>query len=171
MTRSRAAAPNVRHNSHCHLSASSNDSLPRNSVDHWLNTAIRRHGVASMQEGYVMCLVERVCVQVSLSYNPNCFSLTTVQAPENDSNCINPPTYTLYISARGLYGTEGPHFFRQSPIAVLDHFVGNQYARNAPRWTQWTRSSAIFKYRTTSFARLFLHIATSKANLDEVTSF
>jgi hypothetical protein len=94
-----------------------------------------------------------------------------IQAPETDSICINPPMYTLYISARGFYGIEAYHFFRQSPRAVLDRFLGNQYARNAPKWTQWTQSSVIFKYRTMSFARLFLQIATSEANLDEVSSF
>ena len=47
------------------------ESLPHNEpVDHWLDTVIRRPGIASMQsmqEEYVLCLVERVYIQVRLS--------------------------------------------------------------------------------------------------------
>jgi hypothetical protein len=95
----------------------------------------------------------------------------TIQAPGNDSTFGNPPTYTLYISARRSFSTERLDFLSQSPVAVLDRFVGNRYAHDAPRWTQRLQSSIIFKYQATSFAKLFLRIANTQANLDVVSLF
>lgn len=94
-----------------------------------------------------------------------------IQAPENDCTSVKPPTHTLYISARGLCGAEGSDVFSQSPVAILDCFVGYQHEHNALRWMEWMQPSAIFQCGTVSFATLFLHIATSKENLDEVSSF
>jgi hypothetical protein len=45
--------------------------LSPSTVDNWLNIATRKPGVAHLQEGYVMCLVEKVSVQVRLPSMPS----------------------------------------------------------------------------------------------------
>jgi hypothetical protein len=68
MTGLDAAPDSDKHNRHLRPEKLEiDDSPPHKAVDHWLNIVTRQPGVASMQEGYVMCLVEKVCVQVRLS--------------------------------------------------------------------------------------------------------
>jgi hypothetical protein len=92
----------------------------------------------------------------------------TTQAAEGDSNFLDPPTHTLYISARTPNGAQ---FLRQSPLAILDHYIGDVKAQNAPEWVRCQRSSVVFRYRAASFAKLFIQLATWKVNLDQASYF
>jgi hypothetical protein len=93
--------------------------------------------------------------------------LTVDQAPENDTD-EDPPVYTLYISVHRSCKYEGG-FFRQSPWAILDCYVGHHYESEAPCWTQWPQSSATLEHQATSLARILPLIAALKDNADKAS--
>lgn len=56
------------------------------------------------------------------------------QQPGDDSFLVNCPQHTLYISARGPSTPDEAHFLQQSPLAILDRYMGHQNDANAPEW-------------------------------------
>lgn len=105
-------------------------------------------------------------ITIHAIYSVKC--LIMIQASEDDSIFEDPPTHTLYLSARAPSTPNGVPFLHQSPLATLDRYVGYPNERHAPHWVRWTRSSAVFRYRAASFAKLFLKLATWKVNSDQV---
>jgi hypothetical protein len=93
------------------------------------------------------------------------------QQPENGHLAADSPIHTLYISAHGPPVPDGAQFLRQSPLAILDHYVGHQDDDKAPDWVRRAQSSFFFQCRVAPFANLFTRLASWKVNSDQVNSF
>jgi hypothetical protein len=137
-------------------------------LDNWLNIVTRKPGVSSLREDHVVCLVERVCVQVSFCLARHSNFPQILQPPDNGTGFVDQLTYILYITAHRSSMPHAPSFLRQSPWATLGRFVGHPSERSAPHWTRWAEASDFFFHRTASFTRLFREMASWKVNSDQV---
>jgi hypothetical protein len=91
-----------------------------------------------------------------------------LQASETDSFFADPPMYTLYITASLSPETRAILFLRKSPRATLGRFVGFKEDGCAPDWTRWTRPTLEFQQPKTTFAELFVRMATWEVNALQV---
>jgi hypothetical protein len=73
--------------------------------------------------------------------------------------------------ARELSAPDVAQFLRQSPLAILDRYVGYVNEHGAPEWVRREQSSVIFRHQASPFAKLFIQLAGWKVNSDQVSSF
>jgi hypothetical protein len=148
------------------------DFLSPSTVDVWLGIVTGLSSAVHMEEGFVVCSVERVSVQVSSSSimaSQSVGDLMMTQQPGDDNFFVHCPQHTLYISAHGPSAPDEAHFLQQSPLAILDRYAGHQNDGNAPEWVRQAQLSVIFQYQAAPFAKLFTRLATWKVNLDQVS--
>jgi hypothetical protein len=140
--------------------------MTSSAVGHWLNIAAKEPSVSSTTEGHVVCLAqvvrEGVCIMFSYLH-----VLTDLQPPYSD-DFTDLTTYKLIIIAHAPSTCGVPDLLLQSPLAVLDVYVGHQDAGDAPQWTQWSKSYVFFLHRISSFTEFFIQLADLKFNSDQV---
>lgn len=129
-------------------------------IDRWLTVNSHCPRITCLQDyllltdinrEYVDCFVESICVETAI----NCAGL------------IQPPTYSLYISARVPSSTPTLLFLRKSPRALLERFTGFNNALDAPEWTRWDKPTLEFQQPKATFAAIFIRMAGWNENKDE----
>lgn len=77
--------------------------------------------------------------------------------------------YTLYITAKVPPSAQAILFLRTSPRVILDRFIGSREALEAPLWARWSEPSLEFQQPKSTFAALFIRMATWELNSEQVS--
>jgi hypothetical protein len=130
-------------------------------------------GLSSITEGHVACqaqIVRDVCILFRYIHGPG---LMDSQPPSRNSFLGDSITYKLIVTAHATSTGGVPDRLLQSPCAVLDVYAHNasEDAEYAPEWMRWSESSVFFLHQISSFTDLFIQLADSKFNLDQVCDF
>lgn len=143
-------------------------------VDRWLTSNARMPNASSLADyfmwsdvkaEYVVCIVERICEEVSPCFSRIGAFLINVQ---NIGNLKQEKTYRLHITANAQSLSDHDFMPRTSPRAVMETFTGSSRAIDAPEWTQWPQPTLRFQHPLVSFAVLFMRMASWDINKNQV---
>lgn len=86
------------------------------------------------------------------------------QASDTGNMFEDPPTSTLYLSARLPKGTKTFGLIIHRPRVIVDKYVGYPSDRVAPQWTRRTPNTLQFQQPRAAFADIFLKLSINKYN-------
>lgn len=115
---------------------------------------------------YFECKVEIAYEKVSLWHSLLHNITDKPKAPETESTIFeDPPTSTLWVTARIPQGAKGDSLIYQSPRAVVDQYIGYPDEHRAPEWTRRTTKAFEFRQPRVGFVHIFLRLALNQWNL------
>ena len=94
-------------------------------------------------------------------------NLPCFKAEQDETDFINPLTYTLYLTCM-IASLKVPIYHRRSPRAILDRYIGFPGELTAPDWVDWDKTTLDFYQPRVAMAETFARLSTIWVNRRQV---